>query len=383
MRFELIEDPGLRPALRAGGARGGGGQRAASRAGARGRAGRRSPLPRVEVHRRRDARRDARRRAARPRRHGAGTRSTSAPGSQALHEAGIVHRDLKPSNIIVDSDGTAMLTDFGLAKGRAYTVLTKPGQVMGTLDYLAPELIKGEPATPGDRHLRARLHRLRVRRRASRRSRDKEGIQVGLAHVARAAAGARASSATTCTPGVRGGGAERAREGSRRRGRRLRSSTATASLPPPNERPAEAAATLVGRFLREAFRAYNEAVRAVRVPDDDAGASAEIWRDRRERQRSAEGTEFAGLPRHRPARARRHGLRLRGRAPAAQAQGGAEDARARSSAAARTSGSASSASRRRSPRSTTRTSSRSTTPATRRASSTSRCATSRAPTSSS
>ena len=41
-----------------------------------------------------------------------------------------------------------MLTDFGLAKGRAYTVLTKPGQVMGTLDYLAPELIKGSPASP-------------------------------------------------------------------------------------------------------------------------------------------------------------------------------------------------------------------------------------------
>ena len=61
-------------------------------------------------------------------------------GLQALHEAGIVHRDLKPSNIIIDATGTAMLTDFGLAKGRAYTVLTKPGQVMGTLDYLAPEL---------------------------------------------------------------------------------------------------------------------------------------------------------------------------------------------------------------------------------------------------
>src|SRR5690242_14148294 len=69
-------------------------------------------------------------------------------GLDALHNAGIVHRDLKPSNIIVDSAGTAMLTDFGLAKGRAYTVLTKPGQVMGTIDYLAPELIRGEPATP-------------------------------------------------------------------------------------------------------------------------------------------------------------------------------------------------------------------------------------------
>jgi serine/threonine-protein kinase len=69
-------------------------------------------------------------------------------GLKALHEAGIVHRDLKPANIIVDADGTAMLTDFGLAKGRAYTVLTKPGQVMGTLDYLAPELIKGGTASP-------------------------------------------------------------------------------------------------------------------------------------------------------------------------------------------------------------------------------------------
>jgi eukaryotic-like serine/threonine-protein kinase len=71
-----------------------------------------------------------------------------AQGLEALHAAGIVHRDVKPANILFDSDGTAKLTDFGLAKGRAYTVLTKPGQVLGTLDYLAPELIRGDPATP-------------------------------------------------------------------------------------------------------------------------------------------------------------------------------------------------------------------------------------------
>jgi serine/threonine-protein kinase len=70
-----------------------------------------------------------------------------AGGLDALHGAGIVHRDIKPQNILFAADGTAMLTDFGLAKGPAYTVLTKPGQVMGTLDYLAPELIRGEPAT--------------------------------------------------------------------------------------------------------------------------------------------------------------------------------------------------------------------------------------------
>jgi serine/threonine protein kinase len=70
-----------------------------------------------------------------------------ASGLDALHAAGIVHRDVKPSNVIIDPAGSANLTDFGLAKGRAYTVLTKPGMVMGTLDYLAPEMLHGSEAT--------------------------------------------------------------------------------------------------------------------------------------------------------------------------------------------------------------------------------------------
>jgi serine/threonine-protein kinase len=49
---------------------------------------------------------------------------------------------------MIDRDGSAVLTDFGLAKGRAYTVLTRPGMVKGTLDYLAPELLRGQEATP-------------------------------------------------------------------------------------------------------------------------------------------------------------------------------------------------------------------------------------------
>jgi serine/threonine-protein kinase len=71
-----------------------------------------------------------------------------AAGLDALHHAGIVHRDVKPSNVMLDAKGDAALTDFGLAKGRAYTVLTSPGQVLGTLDYLAPEIVRGQEATP-------------------------------------------------------------------------------------------------------------------------------------------------------------------------------------------------------------------------------------------
>ena len=65
----------------------------------------------------------------------------------ALHDAGLVHRDVKPSNVMLGPEGAA-LTDFGLARGIADTVLTAPGRVVGTLDYLAPEVIRGQPAGP-------------------------------------------------------------------------------------------------------------------------------------------------------------------------------------------------------------------------------------------
>ncbi|HEY7729514.1 MAG TPA: serine/threonine-protein kinase [Gaiellaceae bacterium] len=66
----------------------------------------------------------------------------------ALHDFRLVHRDVKPANVVLDATGAAVLTDFGLAKGRAYTVLTRPGQLLGTVDYLAPEVIQGAPASP-------------------------------------------------------------------------------------------------------------------------------------------------------------------------------------------------------------------------------------------
>jgi len=67
----------------------------------------------------------------------------------ALHRANLVHRDIKPSNVMLDAEnGDACLTDFGLARGGDYSALTRAGQVLGTLDYLAPEAIRGEPPTP-------------------------------------------------------------------------------------------------------------------------------------------------------------------------------------------------------------------------------------------
>jgi len=65
----------------------------------------------------------------------------------SLHAAGLVHRDVKPENVMLAPEG-ALLTDFGLARGAGYTILTRPGEVMGTLDYLAPELVLGQPASP-------------------------------------------------------------------------------------------------------------------------------------------------------------------------------------------------------------------------------------------
>ena len=70
-----------------------------------------------------------------------------ASGLAAAHRLGIVHRDLKPDNILVTPAGRPKIGDFGLAK-RVQTNLTRPGQLAGTPNFMAPEIFDGNPATP-------------------------------------------------------------------------------------------------------------------------------------------------------------------------------------------------------------------------------------------
>ncbi|MFF8285446.1 serine/threonine-protein kinase [Streptomyces albus] len=65
----------------------------------------------------------------------------------AAHQAGVVHRDVKPANVMLATDGRVMLTDFGIATHPADTRLTTDGSVVGSLEYMAPERLKGDPGT--------------------------------------------------------------------------------------------------------------------------------------------------------------------------------------------------------------------------------------------
>jgi eukaryotic-like serine/threonine-protein kinase len=69
-------------------------------------------------------------------------------GLNAAHQAGVLHRDIKPANIILDQSGNARLMDFGIARQATNndSDLTQPGTMIGTANYMAPEIVLGKTA---------------------------------------------------------------------------------------------------------------------------------------------------------------------------------------------------------------------------------------------
>ena len=68
-----------------------------------------------------------------------------AEGLAAAHQAGIVHRDVKPQNILIDRQGHAKITDFGIATGADWTRVTKAGSIIGSARYMSPEQVRSKP----------------------------------------------------------------------------------------------------------------------------------------------------------------------------------------------------------------------------------------------
>ena len=70
---------------------------------------------------------------------------------QHAHREGIIHRDLKPSNVLLDHEGTAFVTDFGLARDiKQSSDLTQSGELLGTPQYMSPEQARGQTSMVGE-----------------------------------------------------------------------------------------------------------------------------------------------------------------------------------------------------------------------------------------
>ncbi|MFC5214001.1 serine/threonine-protein kinase [Streptomyces coerulescens] len=66
-----------------------------------------------------------------------------ASALRAAHDAGVLHRDVKPANVLLGDGGRIVLTDFGIAMESGTSSLTKPGELIGSIRYLAPERLRG------------------------------------------------------------------------------------------------------------------------------------------------------------------------------------------------------------------------------------------------
>ena len=73
-----------------------------------------------------------------------------AEALEYAHKQGIHHRDIKPSNLLLDSQGTVWVTDFGLAKADDQQNLTHTGDILGTLRYMPPEAFEGKTDARSD-----------------------------------------------------------------------------------------------------------------------------------------------------------------------------------------------------------------------------------------
>jgi eukaryotic-like serine/threonine-protein kinase len=71
-----------------------------------------------------------------------------ARGLTVAHSRNMVHRDIKPQNVLIDAEGRAKLTDFGISRQLEQDGMTATGRVLGTTDYVAPEQAMGHPVDP-------------------------------------------------------------------------------------------------------------------------------------------------------------------------------------------------------------------------------------------